>query len=73
MNNFLHEYRYDCPILTLLYVLIVLNVLNILKEASLACWAFFRYSKTSLDRISRDPLYFADKAEIRYSRFIDSQ
>ena len=31
------------------------------------------YSKTSLDRISRDPLYFADIAEIRYSHFIDSQ
>ncbi len=24
------------------------------------------YSKTSLDRISRDPLYFADIAEIRW-------
>ena len=32
-----------------------------------------KISTTSLDRISRDPLYFADIAEIRCSRFIDSQ
>ena len=30
-----------------------------------------RYSKTSLDRFSRDPLYFAVIAEKRYCHFLD--
>ena len=50
MDNFLYEYHWGSPTLTLLNVLSVLNeinvvnVLNVLKmpkDPSLACWALF--------------------------------